>query len=137
MTNEVLIRGFMSPQESENWYQENPKKHYNPQTGKLACGMPGKSGRYEVRINGEDYWVFYSLLYSPSRAYKFSTNGQIVVRREYFEDQGIFLIASDTEPLYIKDHVLTLPSGYKQKVRVGYCKSEDLNVLRLKKKSDR
>ncbi len=78
------------------------------------------------------YWIFYSLLYTPSRGYKFTTEGQILARREYLEDQGVMMIASDSEPTYIKDHIVILPSGYRQKVRISYCLYEDLNILRFK-----
>jgi len=136
MPEQVLIRGIMSVEESKAWY-ENNSKHYDPVTQKLATGLPGKSGRYFVTILSEKYWVFYSLLFSPSREFKFTTNGQILARREYFEDQGIMLIASDTEPMYIKDEFLVLPSGRRQRVRVSYCHYDDLNILRFKKrKSD-
>ena len=133
MPEQIPIRDFMTPEERESWYQKNTK-HFDPSTQKLATGLPGKSGRYSVTILGEKYWVFYSLLYSPSRGYRFSTNGQILARREYFEDQGVMLIASDTEPMYIKDMHLVLPSGYRQKVRISYCHYDDLNILRFKKR---
>jgi len=82
---EVVIKGLMTPHESEIWYSKN-SKHYDVESKKIATGMPGKGGRYKVRILGETYWIFYSLLYSPSRGYKFSTNGQILARREFAED---------------------------------------------------
>jgi hypothetical protein len=125
----------MSPAEASVWYEKNTK-HYDQEGQKLASGLPGKSGRYYISILGQKYWVFYSLLYSPSRGYTFSTNGQIVVRREFVEDQGILYIASDTEPYYIKDRTIVLPSGYRQKVRLSYCKYEDLNLLRLRKRDE-
>ena len=133
MPEQVLIRNIMSSEESKVWYESNTK-HYDSVTQRLASGLPGKSGRYFVTILGEKNWIFYSLLFSPSRGYIFTTNGQILARREYFENQGIMLIASDTEPMYIKDIQLILPSGYRQKVRVSYCHYDDLNILRFKKR---
>jgi hypothetical protein len=129
----IIIRDVMNTAEAGVWYEKNTK-HYDPESQKLASGLPGKSGRYHVTVAGQKYWVFYSLLYSPSRGFTFSTNGQIVARREFFEDQGILLIASDTEPLYIKDRTIVLPSGYRQKVRLSYCKYEDLNLLKIKRR---
>jgi len=129
----LSIRGLMNPDQAQLWYLSNTK-HFDESTGKLATGLPGKPGRYLVRVLGKEYWVFYSLLYSPSRGYTFTTGGQILVKREFVEDQGIMFIASDYEPQYISDHTLVLPSGYRQKVRISYCLKESLNILRIKKR---
>lgn len=125
------IVDLMSPEEAKAWYASN-SKHLDLETKKLASGLPGKSGRYKVNVFGQKLWVFYSLLYTPSRSYTGTTEGQILARREYLEDQGVMFVASEVEPHYIKDVVLVLPSGYRQKVRLSYCVYKDLNIMRLK-----
>lgn len=125
------IKGIMTPGQSDEWYK-NHSKHFDPKTGLLASGFPTEWGRYKVRISGQVFWVMYNLLYSHSRDLRISTNGQIIVRKEMFENQGIHCIASDSEPHYIGVKYLVLPSGYRQKVFVGIAKYEDVLILKLK-----
>lgn len=125
------IKGIMTPEQSTEWYK-NHSKHFDPKTGLLATGFPGKWGRYKVHICGHTFWVMYNLLYGHSRDLRVSTKGQVIVHREMFEDQGIHCIASDSEPHYIGVNYLVLPSGYRQKVFVGVAKFEDVLILKLK-----
>jgi hypothetical protein len=130
-----VINDVMTKEESDIWYRFT-SVHFDKETGKLASGLPGKEGKYRVRIFKQDYWVYFSLLYTPSRGYKGTSEGQVVIKKEMLEDQPVYFVASEQEPVYIRDHIIILPSGYRQKVRLAYSLFMNTNILKIKGRSD-